>query len=72
MSKQELREAIDERHKDLIIMNMLDSEVYVLEEFLDDLKTLAKIKTFKEICEMNSLNYKEEINQLKKGVKNGD
>lgn len=72
MSKKELKEAIDERHKDLIIMNMLDSEVYVLEEFLDDLKTLAKIKTFKEICEMNSLDYKEEINQLKKGVKNGN
>ena len=51
-------------------MNMLDSEVYVLDEFLEDLRILSKVKTFKEICEMNSLDYREEIKHLKQGVKN--
>lgn len=67
MNKEQLKEAIEDRHKHIIIMNMLDSECYVLDEFLEDLKILSKVKTFKEICEMNSLNYKEEIKQLKRG-----
>jgi len=70
MSKKELREAVEDRHKSLMIMNMLDSEVYVLDEFLEDLRILSKVKTFKEICEMNSLDYREEIKHLKQGVKN--
>jgi len=70
MSRKELREAVEDRHKSLMIMNMLDSEVYVLDEFLEDLKILSKVKTFKEICEMNSLDYREEIKYLKQGVKN--
>jgi len=70
MSRKELREAVEDRHKSLMIMNMLDSEVYVLDEFLEDLKILSKVKTFKEICEMNSLDYIEEIKYLKQGVKN--
>lgn len=70
MSRKELREAVEDRHKSLMIMNMLDSEVYVLDEFLEDFRILSKIKTFKEICEMNSLDYREEIKHLKQGVKN--
>jgi hypothetical protein len=70
MSRKELREAVEDRHKSLMIMNMLDSEVYVLDEFLEDLRILSKVKTFKEICEMNSLDYREEIKHLKQGVKN--
>ena len=70
MSRKELREAVEDRHKSLMIMNMLDSEVYVLDEFLEDLKILSKVKAFKEICEMNSLDYREEIKYLKQGVKN--
>ena len=70
MSRKELREAVEDRHKSLMIMNMLDSEVYVLDEFLDDLRILSQVKTFKEICEMNSLDYREEIKYLKQGVKN--
>jgi hypothetical protein len=70
MSRKELREAVEDRHKSLMIMNMLDSEVYVLDEFLEDLRILSKVKTFKEICEMNSLDYREEIKYLKQGVKN--
>ena len=67
MTKEQLKEAIEDRHKNLMIMNMLDSECYILDEFLEDLKILSKVKTFKEICEMNSLDYKEEIRQLKRG-----
>jgi len=70
MSRKELREAVEDRHKSLMIMNMLDSEVYVLDEFLDDLRILSQVKTFKEICEMNSLDYRQEIKYLKQGVKN--
>lgn len=70
MSRKELREAVEDRHKSLMIMNMLDSEVYVLDEFLEDLRILSKVKTFKEICVMNSLDYREEIKYLKQGVKN--
>ncbi len=70
MSKQELREAIEDRHKSLMVMNMLDSEVYVLDEFLEDFRILSKVKTFKEICEINSLDYREEIKHLKQGVNN--
>lgn len=70
MSRKELREAVEDRHKSLMIMNMLDSEVYVLDEFLEDLRILSQVKTFKEICEMNSLDYRQEIKYLKQGVKN--
>ena len=50
MSKKELREAVEDRHKSLMIMNMLDSEVYVLDEFLEDFRILSKIKTLKKFA----------------------
>jgi hypothetical protein len=70
MSRKELREAVEDRHKSLMVMNMLDSEVYVLDEFLEDFRILSKVKTFKEICEINSLDYRQEIKYLKQGVEN--
>jgi hypothetical protein len=65
MSKQELRERIEERSKGIYEMLFIDSKSECIEDMILDLECMAKAKTFKQICELQDRDYKEEIRMLK-------
>ena len=65
MSKQELRERIEERSKGIYEMLFIDSKSECIEDMRLDLECMAKAKTFKQICELQDRDYKEEIRMLK-------
>jgi len=65
MSKQELRERIEERSKAIYEMLFIDSINECIEDMRLDLECMSKAKTFKQICELQNRDYREEIRILK-------
>ena len=65
MTKQQLRERIEERSKNIFEMLFYDSMSECIEDMRLDLKCMSKAKTFKQICELQDRDYKEEIRILK-------
>jgi hypothetical protein len=65
MSKQELRERIEERSKAIYEMIFIDSMNECIEDMRLDLECMSKAKTFKQICELQDRDYREEIRMLK-------
>ena len=65
MTKQQLRERIEERSKNIFEMLFYDSMSECIEDMILDLKCMSKAKTFKQICELQDRDYKEEIRILK-------
>ena len=65
MTKQELRERIEERSKAIYEMLFIDSMNECIEDMRLDLECMSKAKTFKQICELQDRNYREEIRMLK-------
>ena len=65
MSKQELRERIEERSKAIYEMPFIDSINECIEDMRLDLECMSKAKTFKQICELQNRDYREEIRILK-------
>lgn len=65
MSKQELRERIEERSKAIYEMLFIDSINECIEDMRLDLECMSKAKTFKQICELQDRDYREEIRILK-------
>ena len=65
MTKQQLRERIEERSKNIFEMLFYDSMRECIEDMRLDLKCMSKAKTFKQICELQDRDYKEEIRILK-------
>ena len=65
MSKQELRERIEERSKGIYEMLFIDSINECIEDMRLDLECMSKAKTFKQICELQNRDYREEIRILK-------
>ena len=65
MTKQQLRERIEERSKNIFEMLFYDSISECIEDMRLDLKCMSKAKTFKQICELQDRDYKEEIRILK-------
>ena len=65
MTKQELRERIEERSKAIYEMLFIDSMNESIEDMRLDLKCMSKAKTFKQICELQNRDYREEIRILK-------
>ena len=65
MTKQELRERIEERSKSILQMLFYDSMNECIEDMILDLECMSKAKTFKQICELQNRDYKEEIRMLK-------
>ena len=65
MTKQELRERIEERSKAIYEMLFIDSMNESIEDMRLDLKCMSKAKTFKQICELQDRDYREEIRMLK-------
>ena len=66
MTKEELKEAIEDRSKSIMEMLFHDSLSECFEDMLLDLKHMAKAKTFKQVCELQGRDYKEEIQMLKR------
>ena len=50
-------------------MLLIDSENESIEDYLLDLQEIKKAKTFKEICNLQNRDYKEEILNLKQQLK---
>ncbi len=65
MTKQELRERIEQRSKDIYMMFFYDSMNECIEDMRLDLECMSKAKTFKQICELQNRDYREEIRMLK-------
>lgn len=65
MTKQELRERIEERSKSILEMLFYDSISECIEDMRLDLECMSKAKTFKQICELQDRDYREEIRMLK-------
>ena len=65
MNKQELRERIEERSKAIYEMLFIDSMNECIEDMRLDLECMSKAKTFKQICELQDRDYREEIRILK-------
>ena len=65
MTKQQLRERIEERSKNIFEMLFYDSMSECIEDMRLDLECMSKAKTFKQICELQDRDYKEEIRILK-------
>ncbi len=65
MNKQQLRERIEERSKEIYEMLFYDSMNECIEDIRLDLECMSKAKTFKEVCELQYRDYKEEIRILK-------
>ena len=65
MTKQELRERIEQRSKDIYMMFFYDSMNECIEDMRLDLECMSKAKTFKQICELQDRDYREEIRMLK-------
>ena len=65
MTKQQLRERIEERSKNIFEMLFYDSMSECIEDMRLDLICMSKAKTFKQICELQDRDYKEEIRILK-------
>ena len=65
MTKQELRERIEERSKAIYEMLFIDSMNESIEDMRLDLECMSKAKTFKQICELQDRDYREEIRMLK-------
>jgi len=65
MTKQKLRERIEERSKAIYEMLFIDSMNECIEDMRLDLKCMSKAKTFKQICELQDRDYREEIRMLK-------
>ena len=65
MTKQELRERIEQRSKDIYMMFFYDSMNECIEDMRLDLECMSKAKTFKQICELQNRDYREEIRILK-------
>jgi len=65
MNKQQLRERIEERAKEIYEMLFYDSMNEYIEDMRLDLECMSKAKTFKEVCELQYRDYKEEIRMLK-------
>ena len=65
MTKQELRERIEERSKAIYEMLFIDSMNECIEDMRLDLKCMSKAKTFKQICELQDRDYRKEIRMLK-------
>jgi len=64
---EKLREAVEDRH--LGIVQMLLDEAFEhgsLQDFYSDLGCIHKAKTFKAICGLQMIDYREEIRKLKK------
>jgi len=69
MSNLALKEKIKERSNQIIEMLLADSEKESIEDYLLDLQEIKKAKTFKEICNLQDRDYKEEILNLKQELK---
>ena len=70
MSNLALKEKIKERSDQIIEMLLIDSsENESIEDYLLDLQEIKKAKTFKEICNLQDRDYKEEILNLKQQLK---
>ena len=69
MSNLILKEKIKERSNQIIEMLLIDSENESIEDYLLDLQEIKKAKTFKEICNLQDRDYKEEILNLKQELK---
>jgi len=69
MSNLALKEKIKERSNQIIEMLLIDSENESTEDYLLDLQEIKKAKTFKEICNLQDRDYKEEILNLKQELK---
>ena len=70
MSNLALKEKIKERSSQIIEMLLIDSsENESIEDYLLDLQEIKKAKTFKEICNLQDRDYKEEILNLKQELK---
>ena len=65
MTKKELRERIEERSKAIYEMIFIDSMNECIEDMRLDLECMFKAKTFKQICELQNRDYREEIRMLK-------
>ena len=65
MSNLALKEKLKERSNQIIEMLLIDSENESIEDYLLDLQEIKKAKTFKEICDLQDRDYKEEILNLK-------
>lgn len=65
MSKTKLKERIEQRSKDIYMMFFYDSMNECIEDMRLDLECMSKAKTFKQICELQDRDYKEEIRMLK-------
>jgi len=65
LTKQKLRERIEERSKAIYEMLFYDSMSECIEDMRLDLKCMSKAKTFKQICELQDRDYREEIRILK-------
>jgi hypothetical protein len=65
LTKQELRERIEERSKSIYEMFFYDSMNECIEDMRLDLECMSKAKTFKQICDLQNRDYREEIRILK-------
>ena len=65
MANLKLRKAIEDRHKEIIVSLLYQSQDDCLEDYLTDLEYYSNVKTFKQICFCDGLNYKDEIKELK-------
>lgn len=66
VSNEALREAIEQRHKEIIEQLFYDSLLNEnIEDFLSDLKEISKANKFKDICNLSMRDYREEIKHLK-------
>ena len=65
LTKKELRERIEERSKAIYEMLFIDSMNESIEDMRLDLECMSKAKTFKQICELQDRDYREEIRMLK-------
>jgi len=65
MSNPILKQAIEDRHKEIIVSLLYQSQDDCLEDYLLDLEYYSSVKTFKQICFCNGNDYKQEIKELK-------
>ena len=65
MSNPTLKQAIEDRHKEIIVNLLYQSQDDCLEDYLLDLEYYSNVKTFKQICFCNGNDYKQEIKELK-------
>lgn len=69
MSNQALREAIEQRHKEIIEQLFYDSLLNEnIDDFLLDLKEISKANKFKDICALSMRDYREEIKDLRGAI----